>query len=108
MPSTTPGITSGHSIIMARSVLPGNCARSNNHALTVPMRTASTATGSATFSELPMVVSQIGSFSTPGLPKTAPVPVNHSSVKPRHGGDGNGLSLKAKTATTTSGANRKM
>ena len=53
-----------------------------------------------------MLSSQIGSISTPGLPKAEPSPVNHARVKPRHGGDGNGLALKAKIATTRSGAKR--
>ena len=88
MPSTTPGMTRGQSIIMASKVLPRNSARSSTQALTVPRSTASSATGTATLKLLPMLLNQIGSISTPGLPKTAPVPVNHSSVKPRQGGDG--------------------
>src|SRR3712207_5534871 len=106
MPSTTPGMTSGQSIIIATKVLPRNSALSSTQALTVPRNTASSATGMATLKLLPMLSSQIGSTSTPGLPTTAPEPANHSSVEPRQGGDGNGLALKAKIATTSSGANR--
>ena len=82
MPSTTPGITSGQSIIIARTVLPRNSARSSTQAFTVPTSTARSATGSATLRLFPMLVSQIGSISTPGLPKTEPLPTNHSNVSP--------------------------
>ncbi len=53
-----------------------------------------------------MLASMAGSRSTPGLPNTAPVPTNQSSVKPFQGGAGKALALNAKTATAASGANR--
>ena len=84
----------------------GSCretrARSSTQAFTVPKATASTATGTATLRLLPMLLSQIGiPAARRACRSTAPVPMNHSSVKPCQGGDGNWLALKAKTATTS-------
>ena len=94
MPRITPGMTRGQSIIMASRVLPRNRARSSTKAFAVPRATARTATGSATLRLFAMLASMAGSRSTPGLPNTAPVPTNHSSVKPFQGGAGKALAIE--------------